>query len=408
MKSRIVFVFIIILYIPFIIWSQYSLQSNLNENVGIFRTITAFFNLAINSIILLWLVAHRSRVKNKSQLIKLIVLWTVLVVLQCFFTAPSMERLLKNIVYVTFWSLNAIFVYRIVKDGYLEDEYVLKGFLLLYCVSLACFIFMYYVKLSVYGGLSTTSMNHSYFLLCQMPWLFLIKKKGLRFFLIVTCLIAIIFSLKRTSLICVALVGVLYIHSIVRKHSLIFRIVLFSFLAVVSFYGILYIDRHYLGGGMTYRIEQSEDDDMGSRPVIWAGVLEKYSESSVTQKIFGHGHDTVYYDCDMEVSAHSEYVETLYDYGLIMLGLLLVIVFTLIRNMVWLYKRKSELALPFSASVIVYLILSISSHLLLYPQYFAFLAAFWGYIEAEKIKIHKNIVYATHNNQIKPLEVCCQ
>ena len=401
MNSKAVFVFIIILYMPFIIWSQYSLQSNLNENVGIFRTITAFFNLAINALILLWLFANRPRVKNKSQLMRLIIIWTILVVLQCFLTAPSLERLLKNIVYVTFWSLNALFVYRLVRDGSLKDDFVLKGFLVLYAVSLACFIFMYYVKLSVYGGLSTTSMNHSYFLLCQMPWLFLIKKKGLRLFLIVTCLIAIVFSLKRTSLICVALVGVLYIHYIVSKYSFIFRLVLFTFLAIVSIYGIVYIDRHYLGGGMTARIEQSEEDDMGSRPVIWAAVIQKYSESSLIQKLIGHGHDTVYYDCDMEVSAHSEYVETLYDYGILMLGLLLIIVFVLVRNMFRLYKTKSPYALPYGASVLVYLVLSISCHLLLYPQYFAFLAAFWGFIEAEKFKTANNIKpYVAINNKI--------
>ena len=397
MKSKTVFNFIILLYVPFIIWSQYALQSNLNENVGIFRTITAYFNLLIDGVILIWLISNKTRVNNKSRLIKLIVLWTVLIVLQCFFTAPSMERLFKNLVYVTFWSLNALFIYRIVKDGYLESEYVLKRFLFLYCVSLACFIFMYYVKLSVYGGLSTTSMNHSYFLLCQMPWLFLINKKSLRLILIVSCLVAIIFSLKRTSLVCVFLVGFLYIHSIVSKHSLLFRIVLFVALALIAFYGTIYIDKHYLGGGMTYRIEQSEDDDMGSRPVIWAGVYQKFSESSLEKKIFGHGHDTVYYDCDMEVSAHSDYFETLYDYGILMLCLLFVIVFVLVRNMIWLYRKKSKYALPYGASVIVYLVLSFSSHLLLYPQYFAFLAAFWGFIEADRqINAQTNRINVSH------------
>lgn len=408
MKSKVVFVLIIVLYIPFIIWSQYALQSNLSNNVGIFRTITSYFNLIIDGVILVWLGTNKSRVKNTSRLMSLIVLWTVLIVIQCFFTATSIERLSKNLVYVTFWSLNALFVYRIVKDRYIERDIVVKRYIFLYFVSLACFIFMYYMKLSVYGGLSTTSMNHSYFLLCQMPWLFLIKKKKLRLILIVSCLVAIIFSLKRTSLICVALVGLLYIHSMVSKYSVFFRIVLFAMLALFAFYGTMFIDKHYLGGGMVTRIEQSEEDDMGSRPVIWAAVYKKYSESSLTQMLFGHGHDTVYYDCGIGVSAHSEYFETLYDYGIIMLCLLFVIVFVLIRNTLWLYKRKSRLALPFASSVIIYLVLSISSHLLLYPQYFAFLAAFWGYIESVKYKSFHTIEDDNVSNKVKSFEVCCK
>ena len=147
--------------------------------------------------------------------------------------------------------------------------------------------------------------------------------------------------------------------------------------AAVAFY----VDNNVLGGAIMGRFEQAEYDEMGHRPLIWATVLGRYESSSLALKVFGHGHNTVLDECGLGWSAHNDFIETLYDYGIVSLGIFILFLLSLVLGIRFLIKNKekSSLLLTYMSALIMYFIIAVTSHLMLYPYYFCFITAAWGY-----------------------------
>ena len=61
-------------------------------------------------------------------------------------------------------------------------------------------------------------------------------------------------------------------------------------------------------------------------------------------------------------------------------------------------KIKSSYLLPYSYSMIILLVLSLVSHLIIYPTYFIGLTIFWGYIEGLYGQFNKNIAVALNKS----------
>lgn len=78
------------------------------------------------------------------------------------------------------------------------------------------------------------------------------------------------------------------------------------------------------------------------------------------------------------VSAHSDFLEVLYDYGI--LGLIIYISFfiCIIRKAIKMKKEKYKYAVPFSASVLMVFLISLTSHLVIYLNYYATVFVFWA------------------------------
>ncbi len=124
-------------------------------------------------------------------------------------------------------------------------------------------------------------------------------------------------------------------------------------------------------------------DDRGSgRLDIYNEVIRLQSESDIYSWVLGHGHDTVRKFNTMEgseyLSAHNDWLEVLFDYGLPGLVLYFSIYFVLLYEIIHLLKRRSYLGPPMAASYALFIVISFSSHLVLYASYFAYLMAFWG------------------------------
>ena len=127
------------------------------------------------------------------------------------------------------------------------------------------------------------------------------------------------------------------------------------------------------------RFSSISEDKGSGRDIVWRNVLDTYSKSPVLEKIIGHGHYSaiiVNRGHNIDLSAHNDFLEVLFDYGIIGLILYLLLHIYLIKRLFFLKRNKSELFLPYLASYITMFIMSMVSHLILYPTYFTFLATF--------------------------------
>ena len=109
------------------------------------------------------------------------------------------------------------------------------------------------------------------------------------------------------------------------------------------------------------RFLQIQQDEGSGRVGIWKTVIREFVNSTTIKQIMGHGFHSVAYDLVLlpgrSIFAHNSFLEILYDYGIIGLLILLMIMLYLVIRIVFLAKRKDYrvLGLGFSFSIIIIL-----------------------------------------------------
>ncbi len=222
--------------------------------------------------------------------------------------------------------------------------------------------------------------NTIYFSLLTLPWLMSNSKKNLQIvFLILFSLFAVI-SLKRSSLLVVLLCWGGYVLTLLRRRrTRIFALVIIILIALFgsSFYN--QVDSVF-GGRLRERVEREETEENG-RLGIYIITIEMIRQSSRDHFLLGHGHNGVYKDSPIKISAHNDFLEVIYDYGILIFVLYLCLWVYVFKRCFQLYKMKSSFFFPYFVSLSIFFVMSMVSHLILYTSYFNFLVLFWGAME---------------------------
>ena len=100
--------------------------------------------------------------------------------------------------------------------------------------------------------------------------------------------------------------------------------------------------------------------------------------SDVIQLLFGHGFNAVYGDSILQLSAHNDILETIYDYGF--LGLMLYFGFykRLFTGLKEVRNQKPDFAAPLAVSIVITVPMTLFAHLIIYPTHFLAVCLFWG------------------------------
>lgn len=381
------------LYIPYIYLGLKFLQVDVFGDDGTIRSYNSMIGLAIN--ILMWIVIITSKnPKKRTFLYKAIITWTLLVIFQTLLTSTSVLRVFITLHYVTFWCANFLFFYTIT-SCYPEYKYmIIKRMVFLVCVAILSYWYVFNSRLFLFGFVGD-GVNISYFLVAMTPWILLIRddKRLLKITLLIICAISVLASVKRTAIIAFILILIIYlVFSNSKRISFkrMFSIVAVSILSVFVFF---YINQTFLDGSVTNRFLLFYDG-MGKRDEIKEVAISLYYHSDTFSQLFGHGYNKLIDDSPLGLSAHNDYIETLYDHGAIMLVLEIFIVIGLCKYAIKLLKNGDEMFCTFASSVIIFGVMSYASHMLLYPYYFIYISALWGFIIGSKNDLYekKNII----------------
>lgn len=262
------------------------------------------------------------------------------------------------------------------------------------CVSviflgLAVFFFSNY-SLHVFEEIETQN-NGAYTLLYFLPFVLCMRKGYLRIGGMVIILVALLFSLKRGGLLAFALAVLVYwlfnTYSYSGKRFAFWRL-LVSVLVVGGFiYFYIYFDQ-MTGNLLSARFQSIQDDGGSGRldtyPVVWSHI----KESSFLNLIFGHGYDAVRMQCGVDRSAHNDFLEILYDFGIIIFSVYILFYIKLFKVVRRLNKIRSFYAAPLSATFVLFLTNSMVSHIIYYPKYAVLFAMFFGLMS---VPIYKEI-----------------
>ena len=231
------------------------------------------------------------------------------------------------------------------------------------------------------------AINSIYLVLSTFPFVFLISNNKLKFFLLILPIMAFIMSGKTTciasSLLCTAY---FFFSTIMHSNS---KIKIFM-MVIIVFYVIFYIGDSFVNfGSLLEGISLDLDSGGNGRINIIKNVLTHYMNKGIINQILGSGFFAV--ATDTKLSAHNDFLEVLYDYGVVGLILFLVFWYQLIK------KRKQQpsgtnIHVVYDISLIIYICSCLASNFIVQQINMLFFALLWGTIDKYPIISKKQIL----------------
>lgn len=266
------------------------------------------------------------------------------------------------------------------------EQFKLEG-----CIGIL--IFAYILVVSVYCIAIITQKkidgNVVYYLLLFLPLTSMIKSNTLKKVLYVLQIFAVLVSNKRTALIVV----VMYLlcdewmsnKRVVGKKKIWKGII--YIVIIIALYIAFPLISQKLNITVFNELELSNitEDGGSNRLYIYGQLWMTQKNSSLLHWGIGSGYNSVLLSkictdgpLGEAVSGHNDFLEVLYDYGVIGLMLYISFLVSIIKKAIKMKKNQYRYAVPFMGSILIVVFMSLTSHLVIYLNYYAVMFAFWA------------------------------
>ena len=250
---------------------------------------------------------------------------------------------------------------------------------------LACSIIIYaalFTQVKLFSaGRGIPLISTAYYTLFFLPFALLSEKKVIKWGGTVLVLYTLLLSMKRTGFIAFVAGIVIYIlveyRSAPKGSKKRAFVLLGGLLALTAMYFFIMENTRGTFSVIDRLLSTGQTSNEG-REDVWPVVISMIRHSDIIALIFGHGFDTVIENSPLALSAHCDFLEVIYDYGVS--GLLLYLTFykRLWNGFIKMYRQGSELAAPMSFTFVTAFVVSLFSHLIIFPTYFLGFCLFWG------------------------------
>lgn len=346
---------------------------------GLGITITLFFAISIIYGILNFELINRAP----------LIVWTVifLVFFTILTTAVHMTEnlgiiaiILAPLIDLTYWGSAFILSYTIVRS----QENIVKFLINSFYLSIPIIAYYYFIRAydtNNFGSLHFSGINEAYYLLMFLPIIFMMRANIFKFLGTVVVTIALFLSTKRTGIIALAVALIVYFllnnshNQKMRKNYFITVIIVIS--SVTAFIFLFNYFSDQTGGYLLNRFTTIEEDQGSGRMDIWKNTISLQLDSNFEGWIMGHGLNAVSRSF-VGFSAHNDFLEVLYDYGIIGLILYVSLYIQLFSIAFKMHQNKYQYFPSFAISCVLFFILSLFSHLIIYPTFFIYVSFFWG------------------------------
>lgn len=323
--------------------------------------------------------------RHRFKYNKTIILLTIMLLYEALISMYRYRRInltLFNefIIDVLAWPLIFIFTF-----NFIRDIGVPQSFKKISICGVSAILIITAVNIS---NMSTIGINSAVggvgFCVAVLPMIFFFFPKRLKKITTVIILLIVMLSTKRSSFLAVLIgIFVYYLSDAIiqelprKKFNKMFSVMLLVVIAAIV--GI------YMLGNSNLEIIQeftSGDETFSGRTLLWERILTNYSSLSLGEKLFGSGMHAVKYKYNpygLGWYAHNSFIETLYDYGIIGLVLLLAFVIVIIKKTLDMNLRKSIVAPIMSSTIPSMLLFASSSYLFEIGQTMLFYSFIWSF-----------------------------
>ena len=370
------------------LWSFCALQANDAAKFATFSYFAIVLLLLIEAVALIVIISNAGHLVN-SRLNKAVLVWLVYVVLNTIVTSNDLFRSLRDVIW---WPFIYFLFYYIAYEDTQENNVrlFLKIFPFLFFLLLLLFVYMRtktIIRYDEYGKEEFVQSNAIYFNALLLPFAFLLKNKRSKYLFLIIGFILVLISFKRSALIYSVLVLFMSIYyDFIKSKSLnLFGGILLSLFIIAA--GVLafnYIDKK-TDNFISNRIISMQSDEGSGRLEIYKIVWKKFESKSIEEKLIGSGQNSVVAaNTTVEgvgLSAHNDFLEVLFDFGVIGLFIYLYIILLLIRRLIYLKHIDDRCFQANYAAFLIFIVMSLVSHLVIYPTFFAYLAMVWAMTE---------------------------
>lgn len=225
--------------------------------------------------------------------------------------------------------------------------------------------------------------NSSYFLLYLLPLYLCCKNKYIVYVSVFIVAIAVFMSAKRggTIAILLGLLSYIVVNSAMLKSS---RYKLLKFMiTAISIFIIAYLAFGLLNSVDYYIVTRMYDiaNSGGSgRDVVWLKTIDMIESSSMLNMLIGHGFNMVLQDSPIHLSAHNDFLEIQYDFGLFVFIMYILLHIQFIKRIIKMINQGSSYAAPLSCSYAIFFVNSLVAHIFIYTHYLIIFCFVWGII----------------------------
>lgn len=277
------------------------------------------------------------------------------------------------------WPLFFESAYLIVKWDFRMIKSLRKAYY--YLLLVGAYVFFYSMLISHFSKQS----NAIYFLILPVPIILLHANSKWRWRILFLTSFFTLLSMKRSMILAIflfwAIYGFKYLFGKGKKKL--------AIIVAVAFLGFAYstvnvVDEMTDGGLSARTVDFEKEDITNGRETIYEITWEMIVHSNKRQLMLGHGHNAVRRDSPLEISAHNEFLEVIYDYGIIALIIYLGLWIYVIKQFLFHYRNNTIYFVPYALSICIFAVMAMVSQLVLYVSYFLYLVMFWGIVQAAK------------------------
>ena len=164
-----------------------------------------------------------------------------------------------------------------------------------------------------------------------------------------------------------------------KKFRLLFFIAMPFVLAAIGY--TLYNISGGLDSSLYTRFSRISADGGAGRAYIWSAIIDAYFENSILWQIFGSGYyGVINLMRGAVVGAHNDYLEALYNYGIVGFGSIIAMFVLLLKKSVSLISKKSFYAPALCGMFGAYIVLTNISIVYFILYYSMLFFGFMGYL----------------------------
>lgn len=326
--------------------------------------------LAGVEVLSLYMIGFSPIYRNqKNRIFFLCFLWEILMLLVLIYNGTSYSQYFKCLAWPLFFQASYLFIW--------QDYRILNSFRnTFYVLAIMGGIYMVWA-LRLKDLESQTNMV--YFFLLTIPVILLTSNNRWRYYILIFATFVAFISMKRSVILSIVLFwGIINLKNLLGQGR---KTMAIAFLVIggLVVYGSFRLADNLSGGHLSLRtVDYEKDDFSNGREAIYYVTLEMIKNSSPSHLILGNGHNGVRRDSPLDISAHNEFLEIIYDYGIIMLILYLCLWIYILRQWFYHYRNDTDYFVPYTFSVCLFAVMAMVSQLVLYCSYFLYLVMFWG------------------------------
>ena len=311
---------------------------------------------------------------------RMLAFFSILTIVSTFFGVTPDIAFWRQAVHLTLF-ISAFFTFYIGTETMGLEE-TAKYIKLIYVVVAFSFIF------AIISGRGAEG-NVVYYLFLFLPATEFFKSRRTQRILYLFQIFAVLISNKRTALI--ALVAYLLCYEWLSNKTIsgrkrIYKLLAYIVLAIAVF--ILYpIVISKLGITVFDELSVSHiaEDGGSNRLYIYAQLWQAQMGGSLQHWLIGSGYNSVLLSqvctdgaLGAFVSGHNDLLEVIYDYGIVGTVSYIAFFIFVVRRGLSMVKTEYQYSIPFFSSLLLALVISVTSHLVIYLNYYAIMMAFWA------------------------------